>query len=69
MNDSNLCPVCGARNACSLANPLTVDQPCWCYSVVIAPQVLEALPSSARDLACLCPRCAQTTKQPASTAG
>ena len=63
MNTSNLCPVCGARNDCSLADARTVDQPCWCYGVTIDPAILQALPLEQRDLACLCPRCAQAVPQ------
>ncbi|MDE1165153.1 MAG: cysteine-rich CWC family protein [Pseudomonas sp.] len=63
MNDSNLCPACGARNDCSLADPRTVTQPCWCYSVSIDPAVLLALPPDLRDKSCLCPRCAQVQAQ------
>lgn len=60
---SHLCPACGARNACVLADPRSTDQPCWCYSVDIDPAVLEALPEELRNTACLCPRCAQVDVQ------
>ncbi|WP_025804998.1 MULTISPECIES: cysteine-rich CWC family protein [Pseudomonas] len=63
MNSPNLCPACGARNDCSLADPRTADQACWCYSVSIDPAVLESLPPELRDRACLCPRCAQVEAQ------
>lgn len=57
--DTRLCPACGASNDCTLANPETVTQTCWCYSASIDPAVLEALPAHLRNTACLCPRCAQ----------
>jgi hypothetical protein len=57
-NPTHLCPVCGLRNQCGLADPRTADQPCWCFSESIDPAVLEALPDDVRDQACLCPRCA-----------
>ncbi|MGY2197851.1 cysteine-rich CWC family protein [Pseudomonas gingeri] len=63
MNDPGLCPACGARNDCALADPRTVDRPCWCYSVSIDPAVLEALPAELRNAACLCPRCARVDEQ------
>lgn len=65
MTDSSpsLCPACGARNDCALADPSTVDRACWCYSVDIDPQVLQALPEALRNQACLCPRCAQVLDQ------
>lgn len=63
MNNPNLCPACGARNDCSLADPRTADQACWCYAVTIDPAVLEALPAELRDQSCLCPRCARVEAQ------
>ncbi|MCF5027842.1 cysteine-rich CWC family protein [Pseudomonas syringae] len=56
--DTALCPLCGFSNQCSLADPRTVDQPCWCFSQSIDPALLAALPDNLRDKACLCPRCA-----------
>lgn len=52
------CPLCGFTNQCSLADPLTADQACWCFSETIDPARLEALPAELRNRACLCPRCA-----------
>ncbi|KPA88426.1 MULTISPECIES: cysteine-rich CWC family protein [Pseudomonas] len=63
MPDASLCPACGARNDCTLADPRTATRPCWCYSVRIDPAVLEALPAELRNAACLCPRCAQVDEQ------
>ncbi|MES2870828.1 MAG: cysteine-rich CWC family protein [Pseudomonadota bacterium] len=63
MTTPNLCPACGARNDCSMASTDTADQPCWCYSVSIDPGILQALPLEQRDLACLCPRCANVHSQ------
>jgi len=63
MNDPSLCPACGARNDCALADPRTADRPCWCYGVSIDRAVLEALPAELRNAACLCPRCAQVDEQ------
>lgn len=63
MNEPNLCPACGTSNHCSLANPRSATHDCWCDSVSIDPQVLEALPAELRDKACLCPRCAQVEAQ------
>ncbi|MFK3970217.1 cysteine-rich CWC family protein [Pseudomonas sp. NPDC087358] len=54
----DICPACGQNNRCTLADPRTVDQPCWCFSETIDPAVLAALPPELRDRACLCPRCA-----------
>ncbi|EKT4521762.1 cysteine-rich CWC family protein [Pseudomonas putida] len=58
MNDPQRCPACGALNQCTLADPRSATQPCWCFGVTIDPAVLQALPEALRDKACLCPRCA-----------
>ena len=63
MTTPDLCPACGARNDCSMASANTAEQPCWCYSVSIDPQVLQALPLEQQNLACLCPRCANVLSQ------
>ncbi|MEB0039655.1 MULTISPECIES: cysteine-rich CWC family protein [unclassified Pseudomonas] len=57
--DSSTCPVCGLSNSCTLADPRTAAQPCWCFSVDIDPALFEALPLNTRNQACLCPRCAR----------
>ena len=57
-NAADRCPACGSSNACSLADPRTADQACWCFSVSIDPALIQALPDELRNKACLCPRCA-----------
>jgi len=52
------CPVCGQNNKCTLADPRTADQACWCFTETIDPALLAALPEELRNKACLCPRCA-----------
>ncbi|MEO6600676.1 MAG: cysteine-rich CWC family protein [Polyangiaceae bacterium] len=32
---------------------------CWCFSANIPKAALERIPSEAKGVACLCPRCAQ----------
>lgn len=63
MPDPQSCPACGASNGCSLADPRSATQNCWCFSVSIDPAVLAALPAELRDKACLCPRCAAVDDQ------
>lgn len=58
VNSPGTCPVCGMSNRCTLADPRTVDQACWCFTETIDPAVLAALPEALRDTSCLCPRCA-----------
>ncbi|WP_297846172.1 cysteine-rich CWC family protein [Pseudomonas sp.] len=64
--DSSICPACGLSNSCTLADPRTAAQPCWCFSVEIDPALLDALPPDVRNQACLCPRCAQVETYPAA---
>ncbi|WP_296256750.1 MULTISPECIES: cysteine-rich CWC family protein [unclassified Pseudomonas] len=54
----DICPVCGQGNRCTLADPRTVDRPCWCFSQTVDPAILAGLPEALRNKACLCPRCA-----------
>ncbi|MBX9913520.1 MAG: cysteine-rich CWC family protein [Pseudomonadaceae bacterium] len=55
------CPRCGQSNQCTLANPQTAAQVCWCFNISIDPALLAALPAAQRNVACLCPACAQAT--------
>lgn len=61
---TNLCPLCGSSNRCSLSDPRTADQACWCFSQAIDPARLDALPDHLRNTACLCPRCAGVVNAP-----
>jgi hypothetical protein len=55
---AQLCPLCGLSNQCTMADPRTVGRACWCFSEIIDPARLQALPAELRNRACLCPRCA-----------
>lgn len=57
MTDSQLCPLCGKSNQCSLASGRN-DLPCWCFEARIDPAALARLTPAQRDQACLCPACA-----------
>ena len=61
------CPACGQSNQCTLANPLTATAACWCFNVTIDPARLAALPTAARNVSCLCPRCASQAPTPTTT--
>lgn len=56
------CPVCGASNSCAAA--AGSSEPCWCMAVEISQQALERIPEAARNIACLCPRCAAFAAEP-----
>ncbi len=53
--ESKTCPVCGAANRCAIA---CGQEPrgCWCMSVDVPTQLIEALPPSAAGQ-CVCRRC------------
>jgi len=53
-----VCPRCGADNDCAVARRGTFDTPCWCARIVVAHDVVDALPEAQRNVACLCRRCA-----------
>lgn len=54
--DPSRCPVCGAPNSCAMA--AASKEPCWCVAVELSEQALARIPEAARDIVCLCPRCA-----------
>jgi hypothetical protein len=54
--DPSICPVCGSPNTCGVQ---AGKSDCWCFSADIPAEALERVPTDAKDLACLCPRCAQ----------
>jgi hypothetical protein len=60
--DPKQCPVCGAQNSCAVA--ASSKEFCWCMTVQISEQALARVPAAARDVACLCPRCASLGARP-----
>ncbi|HET9929702.1 MAG TPA: cysteine-rich CWC family protein [Polyangiaceae bacterium] len=58
--DPSRCPLCGNLNSCAVVEGST--EPCWCSAITIPRETLEKIPLSAKDRACLCPRCAGLTQ-------
>ncbi|WP_188864743.1 cysteine-rich CWC family protein [Pseudomonas asuensis] len=56
----HLCPHCGQPNGCAQVGCSQPPADCWCFHTPIAPGALSALPDDARNIACLCARCAST---------
>ena len=56
--DPKRCPLCGNENECGM---LEGQGKCWCFTAIIAEAVIGQVPEEARDLACICEKCA---KQP-----
>lgn len=57
----NVCPLCGGPNACGEASACRIGQgkaECWCTNLKIAPETLARVPNAARNLVCICARCA-----------
>ena len=63
--DPSICPSCGQPNTCGMSQG---KSECWCFGVSIEKAALERVPAAAKDLACLCPRCAAFTAPAASAA-
>ena len=53
--DPSICPTCGEPNTCGLSQG---KSDCWCFSAQISGASIDRIPSQAKDLACICPRCA-----------
>ena len=53
--DPSLCPVCGEPNSCGLSRG---KSECWCLALQIPEQALARVPAEAKNLACICARCA-----------
>ena len=59
--DPSICPACGAPNTCGLSQG---KSECWCFGLQIPQASLDRIPAEAKDLACLCPRCAAAVQPP-----
>jgi len=53
--DAGCCPLCGNANQCGM---VTGEEKCWCFNAVISEDVLARVPEQARDLVCICEKCA-----------
>lgn len=61
--DPRVCPLCGQGNQCAMQierETGVAQGPCWCTTAVFDHAVLERVPAEARQLACICARCAAT---------
>jgi Cysteine-rich CWC len=54
--DPKCCPLCGNANDCGMA---AGKEKCWCFTAVISEAVIARVPQLARDLTCICARCAK----------
>ena len=58
--DPSICPTCGEPNTCGMSQG---KSECWCFNVKIPEAALERIPAAAKDLACICPRCAAAQRE------
>lgn len=60
--DPGRCPLCGQPNQCAMELARLSGQPatgpCWCTEVSFSPGLLAQVPPAAKQLACICARCA-----------
>jgi uncharacterized protein (TIGR00290 family) len=49
------CPLCGGDNTCAAVSG---EQQCWCYTERIPNETRDRIPPYARNVACICRRCA-----------
>ena len=52
------CPLCGQPNRCAMAGRHPVG-PCWCVSIRLTADMLEAVPTEDRGVRCICAICAR----------
>jgi len=52
-----LCPLCGRANDCQLCTTSAYKGPCWCAALQIPDELLNRVPSEARNRACICRDC------------
>jgi hypothetical protein len=57
--DPQRCPLCGKENQCGM---VAGKGTCWCFTDSIPEHVMERVPERARDLACVCERCAHAER-------
>lgn len=55
---TDICPLCGNGNQCTLASTTDSAAPCWCFEVTLSKEALARVPAEQIDKSCLCPRCA-----------
>jgi Cysteine-rich CWC len=53
-----VCPLCGAGNACAMADAGGSESTCWCVAASFGEDLLARLPLAARGRACICSACA-----------
>ena len=58
MSDEQKCPLCDQPNRCAMAEDESVSA-CWCTSIRLTEDMLEAVPAKDRGVRCVCATCAR----------
>jgi hypothetical protein len=58
MSDKQKCPLCDQPNHCEMAEGQSVSV-CWCTSIRLTVDMLEAVPTKDRSVRCICATCAR----------
>jgi hypothetical protein len=58
MSDEQKCPLCDQPNGCAMAEDESVSA-CWCTSIRLTEDMLEAVPAKDRGVRCVCATCAR----------
>jgi hypothetical protein len=66
---ADVCPLCGAGNACAMAGGGEAEGSCWCVGVAFGTELLERVPPAARGRACICAACAAAARGSAAATG
>jgi len=64
VSDQTHCPICGQANQCAMAlspNDAARD-PCWCVAQTFSQDLLDQLPSDAKNTVCICQTCARESR-------
>src|ERR1700687_2619822 len=58
MSNKQKCPLCGQPNRCAMAEGHSVGA-CWCVSITLTADMLEAVPPEDRGVRSICATCAR----------
>jgi hypothetical protein len=58
--DSGTCPLCLQANRCAVAGSGDASRPCWCESVVVAPELRARAATSGGARRCICADCVRS---------
>ena len=58
MSGKQKCPLCDKSNRCAMAEGQSVSA-CWCTSIRLTVDMLEAVPTEDRGVRCICATCAR----------